>query len=355
LMEMVLSNAPALLVAARFVMIPDLINYWLTGRIAVEYTNASTTHLLNACKKDWDLDLIHAMGIPDALFPGIVKPGTILERLVSSVSMDTNLPRIPVIATASHDTAAAIASVPASGSPFAYLSSGTWGLLGSEIANPNLGDDVYKFGFVNQGGVEDRFRLLHNSLNMWLLQECRRIWSQEGIDCSWEVLISMASQAEEFTAFIDTDDPALLLPINMPREIQRLCQTSNQAIPQSKGQILRVILESLAFKNRWLFDRLTGILKVRPNTLHIVGGGARNRLLNQFLADALDVPVVAGPFEATAIGNILVQMIADGELHNLDEGRALVRTSFPTERYEPSRPDVWEDNFMRFKRVAGLE
>jgi rhamnulokinase len=259
------------------------------------------------------------------------------------------------VATASHDTASAIASVPASESPFAYLSSGTWGLLGSEIANPILSDDVYRFGFVNQGGVEDRIRLLHNSLNMWLLQECRRIWSLEGTEYSWEDLIGMASPAEAFTAFIDTDDPALLLPLDMPLEIQRLCHDSNQVVPHSKGEILRVILESLAFKNRYLFDELTIILTLRPKTLHVVGGGARNRLLNQFLADAIDVPVVAGPCEATAVGNILVQMIANGELRDLDEGRELVRNSFFQERFEPTCPRIWEENYARFKRVTGLD
>jgi sugar (pentulose or hexulose) kinase len=355
LMEMVLNSDPALQLADRFVMIPDLINYWLTGRIAVEYTNASTTHLLNVYKKDWDLDLIRAMGIQETLFPEVVKPGTILGRLSPAVSHETSLPRIPVVATASHDTAAAIAAVPAREPNFAYLSSGTWGLLGSEISNPIISGDVYEYGFVNQGGVEDTIRLLHNSLNMWLLQECRRIWSLDGNNDSWDDLLNMAERAEAFKAFIDPDDHSLLLPKNMPLEIQKLCETGDQVVPYSKGEIVRVILESLAFKNRYLFEKLTKILNRRSVMLHVVGGGARNRLLNQFLADAFDVPVMTGPYEATAVGNILVQMIANGELRNLSEGRELVRRSFSGELFEPACPNIWEGQYERFLRVSGVE
>jgi len=354
LMEMVVNIDPALDIANRFVMIPDLISYWLTGRVGVEYTNASTTHLLDVHTKKWASDLIRAMRIRETLFPEILKPGTILETVHPVVIQKTNLPYVPVVATASHDTAAAIAAVPARKRPFVYFSSGTWGLLGTEISDPIINKTVYDYGFVNQGGVEDTIRLLHNSLNMWLLQECRRIWSLAGENHSWEDLLTMADKAQEFRAFFDTDDPSLLLPDDMPQSIQQLCNRGNQLAPQSKGEIVRVVLENLAFKNRYLFERLTKIMNWHPQELHVIGGGARNQKLNQFLADALNIPVLAGPYEATAVGNIVVQMMANGELRDLGEGRDLVRRSFSSELYEPKFPEMWEHHYEQYLKVTGL-
>jgi sugar (pentulose or hexulose) kinase len=189
---------------------------------------------------------------------------------------------------------------------------------------------------------------------MWLLQECRRIWALGGSNHAWDDLLKMSASAESFKSFIDPDDPSLLLPEDMPRSIQELCHGSDQVVPQSKGEIVRVILESLAFKNRYLFEQLQKILGRRPQELHVVGGGARNRQLNQFLADALNIPVLAGPYEATAVGNILVQMMANGDLDNLSEGRDLVRRSFSPELYEPKRPDLWDRHYERFLSVTGL-
>jgi sugar (pentulose or hexulose) kinase len=226
--------------------------------------------------------------------------------------------------------------------------------LGTEISQPILTDKVAAFNFANEGGVSGTIRLLHNGINLWLARECRRIWAREGENHSWAPLIKMAEQAKPFVAFIDPDAPAFKLPEHMPATLQAVCRHTGQSVPQTKGAIIRLILESLAFKYRYTLDKLADILGKRPQVLHIVGGGGRNKLLNQFTANALNSSVVAGPYEATSVGNILGQMIATGDLANLDEGRKLVRASFPTETYTPVDSEVWEEQYDRYLKVTGL-
>jgi sugar (pentulose or hexulose) kinase len=354
LLMMTRSHSPLLEMAQTFLMLPDVINYWLTGRAACEYTIASTSHLLDAHTKAWSVLLIESMGLPTHLFPEIIEPGQVLAPLHPTVAEETGLRQIPVVATAGHDTAAAIASIPAEGDNYAYLSSGSWGLLGTEISRPILTDKVAAFNFANEGGVSGTIRLLHNGINLWLARECRRIWAREGENHSWAPLIKMAEQAKPFVAFIDPDAPAFKLPEHMPATLQAVCRHTGQSVPQTKGAIIRLILESLAFKYRYALDKLADILGKRPQVLHIVGGGGRNKLLNQFTANALNSSVVAGPYEATSVGNILGQMIATGDLANLDEGRKLVRASFPTETYTPVDSEVWEEQYDRYLKVTGL-
>ncbi len=354
LLLMMHSGSPLLEMAQTFLMLPDLINYWLTGRAACEYTIASTSHLLDAQTKAWSLPLIEAMGIPAHIFPELIEPGQVLAKLHPTVAKETGLRRIPVVATASHDTAAAIASVPAETDNYACLSLGTWGLLGAVIPRPTLTGKVAAYNFANEGGVSGTIRLLHNSINLWLVQECRRIWAGEVENYSWGELTKMAEQAKPFVALIDSDSPAFKLPENMPATIRTVCRQTGQNVPQTKGEIIRLILESLAFKYRYALDKLVDILGRRPQVLHIVGGGGRNRLLCQFAANALNLPVVAGPYEATSVGNIIMQMIAAGDLANLDEGRKLVSTSFSTETYTPVDSDAWKEQYQRYLKVTGL-
>jgi len=351
LLAMVKSGSPLLEVADTYLMMPDLLNYWLTGRKVVEYTNASTSQILDARSKIWSLPLIRAMGIPEHIFPEIIEAGQILAQLKGTLAGEIGLPKIPVVATATHDTAAAVVSVPAETDNFAYLSSGTWTLLGTEIPGPIFSPKVEAYNFGNEGGVCNTIRLLRNIANMWLPQECRRIWRLEGNDYSWEVLMHLASAAESFVACVDPDAPEFMLPSNMPEKIQESCKKTGQKTPQNHGEIMRVCLESLAFKYRLTIEQLTDIVGEKPEALHIIGGGARNSLLCQMAANASGMQVVAGPYEATTIGNLVMQMIAVGDLGSLSEGRALIRRSFPTVVYTPQETELWEEKYQLFLNI----
>ncbi len=354
LLAMATADLPALESARTFLMIPDLINYWLTGRAACEYTNTSNTQLLDARQRQWAFPLIKAMGIPEQIFPEILEPGQVLAPVRQSAREETGLPPLPVIATVTADTGAAVASVPAISGDFAYLSSGTWGLMGVEVPEPILSDKVLHYNFGNEGGVFNTIRLLRNIPNLWLLQECRRIWALKGDAYSWKTLVAMARQSEPFCAFIDSDAEQFLRPSDMPALIRETSKTTGQTMPGDRAAIVRLILDSLAFKYRHTLEKLTDILGRAPEVLHIVGGGARNKLLCQLAANACNVPVVAGPAEATALGNIMLQMIANGDLAGHTEGRELIRESFPTETYTPLDTEIWEAEYERFLTVTGL-
>lgn len=354
LMAMVRRGSTELKIARTFLMIPDLLNFWLTGRKGVEYTNASIPQLMDCTQKQWAYPMLDKLGIPRHIFPEILQAGQVLEYLAPSLREETGLPEIPVLETATHDTAAAVAAVPAMVKNFSYLSSGTWGLLGAEVSRPILNEKVFSYNFGNEGGVFNTIRLLRNIVNMWLIQDCQHTWALEGETRSWEQLMNLAKDAQSFLAFIDPDEPGFLLPERMPSQIQYYCQMTGQTIPQTEGEIIRVCLESLAFKYRYTFEKLTDILGYPPEVLHIVGGAARNRMLNQFTANALARPVIAGPSEATSLGNLIVQMIGVGELRDLAEGRRLLHSSFPTENFYPQDVDIWEEQYARFLRVTGL-
>ena len=286
------------------------------------------------------------MQLPTHIFPEIIEPGQVLAELHSSVTAETGLPAISVVATASHDTAAAVAAVPATQPNYAYLSSGTWGMVGVELEAPILTAKAQQYQFANEGGVGQTIRFINNNLNLWLLQECRRTWANQGQAHSWDDLAILAEQSEPFVACVDPNAADFFLPASMPQAIQQFCRRTGQAVPQTPGQIIRVVLESLAFRYRTAVDKLSEILERKPEVLHLIGGGGRNRLLNQFAANATGLPVIVGPFEATSAGNILVQMIALGDLFNLAEGRELVRRSFPTETYAPQNTEEWNEKYQ---------
>lgn len=354
LVAMVRRKSPALEMARTFVMIPDLLNYWMTGVKTVEYTNASTCQCMDVRTRQWAYPMLSRLGIPEAIFPEIIAPGQVLGNLHRNLCSETGLPSLPVVAVATHDTAAAVASVPATSPDFAYLSSGTWGLLGTELPEAVLSEKVQKYSFGNEGGVFNTYRLLRNISNMWLVQECRRIWAQEGNSLDWETLIHLAEASPAFLAFVDPDDVEFLRPEHMPHTIQAYCRRTGQAVPETPGEFVRVCLESLAFKYRYTFEKLTDILGRAPAIFHIVGGAARNQMLNRFAANALARPVVAGPSEATALGNLIMQMIAMGDLADLEDGRRLIRASFPTEEYLPEDTPAWEEAYDRYLEKTGL-
>jgi sugar (pentulose or hexulose) kinase len=329
-------------------MIPDLINYFLTDNAVCNYTTTTTSQLLDARKRSWAFSLIEAMGIPTKIFPEIVQPGEILDKLQPSITDELGIPELPVISVASHDTASAYAAVPSEKDDVLTLSSGTWGLMGVIIPEPIINKKTLNYSLSNEGSVFNTIRLLSVNPNLWLLQECRRIWEQEGEAISWKKIITAAEDADPFLAFINPSDDFFTLPEYMPTSIQQYCKSSKQRIPITVGEITRVCLESLVFQYRLVKDRITNVLGKNLSTLHIVSGGSKNKLLNQFAANACGMTVIAGPTEPAVLGNIIMQMIAKGEISGLEEGKSLIAKSFPTKIYYPEECDLWNERYQEF-------
>jgi rhamnulokinase len=340
-----LAGSPALGAARRLLNMPDLFNYWLTGVAKSEATIASTTQFFDPREMNWSMDLLKRLDLPGEILGEIVPPATLLGKMLEP-------PHAPVYATAGHDTAAAVAAVPAEGGDnWCYVSSGTWSLMGLELDAPVIDEQSLALNYTNEVGVAGKIRLLKNIAGLWLLQECRRAWIEEGAEYSYEQLTRMAAEARPFTAAIDPD--AFLEPGEMPSKIAGHCRKTGQGPPQTHGEYARVILESLALRYRAVLESLETLGKRKIEVVHIVGGGSRNALLNQFVADSTGRRVVAGPGEATAIGNILVQAMGAGELAGLDEVRAVVRNSFPLETVEPRPSPEWERAYQRYRAMVG--
>lgn len=341
-------NDPALQSAKTFLTMPDLFNFWLTGVKANEFTDATTTQCYNPREKRWASELLAALDIPQQIFGQIVPPGTVLEQLRLSVANDASCERLPVIAVGSHDTASAVAAVPAAGNDFIYISSGTWSLIGIESHEPIIDADSLKYNLTNEGGVCNTIRFLKNIMGMWLLQECRRQWAKAGKNYSYDELTNLAAEAPALKSFIYVGDNRFLPPGDMVERIQEFCSETQQPIPQTHAEVVRCTLESLALEYRWAAEKLRELSGKTLPVIHIIGGGSRNRLLNQFTADATGCQVIAGPVEATAIGNILLQAIGLGYLSSLDEGRKLVLRSFDVTSFEPSMSPAWDEAYNRY-------
>jgi rhamnulokinase len=286
------------------------------------------------------------------MFPRVIPPATVLGSLCPALGDDLGAADLRVIAPACHDTAAAVAAVPATGSRFAYISSGTWSLVGTEVPAPVITAQTLADNFTNEGGVGGRFRLLRNVVGLWLLQECRRRWARDDEGLSYDTLTHEAASAAPFGPLIDPDDEGFLRPTDMPERIRAFCRTTGQRHPETRGQVVRCILESLALRYRWVVERLDALAGQRAEVIHIVGGGSRNALLCQLTADAACRPVLAGPVEATAMGNILVQAHALGHVGALDDIRQITRRAASVVTYEPARYDGWDDAYERFLRLA---
>ncbi len=336
---------PRLIDAAQaLVTIPDLLNYWLTGKMCCEYTNATTTQLIDARTRSWATELMEELELPSRLFLPLAEPGTPIGRLKTGV---------PVIAPACHDTGSAVASISMSPES-SFLSSGTWSLLGAELSQPVITPQARDLNFTNEGGVCGTVRLLKNIAGLWLLQSCRRRWTAAGNDFSYSDLLAAASDERyAFRSFFDPDDAAFLHPPgdDMPGAIADYCSKTQQQPPADAPAYTRAILESLAFKYRATLESLEQIAGIRFKEIRIVGGGSRNRLLNQFTADATGRTVIAGPVEATALGNIAMQMLATGAVATLAEARAVIDRSFATERFEPFSTDRWDVQYRRFQAL----
>jgi rhamnulokinase len=341
-------RSPLLDMAEHLLMIPDLFHYFLTGVRANEFTDASTTQLYDPTARGWAQGLIKAFNLPGQIFGSIIAPGTVVGPLRASVTSDTRLNAIPVIAPASHDTGSAVAAVPAQGKAWAYISSGTWSLMGAELETPLINDQTAAFNFTNEGGVGGTIRLLKNIMGLWLVQECRRTWERAGHAYTYEELARLAGAAQPFVSLVDPDHTSFILPTDMPTALGEFCRRSGQPIPVEPGAVVRCALESLALRYRWVLERLEELLGRRLEVIHIVGGGCQNELLCQLAADACNRPVLAGPVEATAIGNVLVQAIGLGLLGTLADAREVVRRSFEVKTYSPENPEAWAEPYQRF-------
>ncbi len=345
LLAMVLAGDARLRDADRLLTMPALVGRWLTPESVDEYTDATTTQCYDPVAGAWALDLLGLLGIPTHIFGPVVQPGTVL----GPVREELNLGTAVVVAPGTHDTASAVAAVPFQpGKHAAYISSGTWSLVGLELPAPLINDATLDANLTNEGGVAGTSRLLKNVMGLWLVQECRRAWSAAGHDYSYEQLLALAEQARPFVAVIDPDDGRLLRPGNMPAQLIELAAESHQTLAADPAAIVRCVLESLAMKYRWTTERLESVTHREISLIHVVGGGARNALLCQMTADASRRPVLAGPVEATAIGNVMLQAIALGLVESLEEARDLVRRSTDVRAYEPRSTEMWEPAWERF-------
>ncbi len=349
LMAMAVNRSPLFDVAARFLTMPDLFHYWLSGRAVCEFTNATTTQCYDPRRSDWARPLLEALGIPPGIFREVVPPGTILDPLQVAVREEVGAGAVPVIAPASHDTGSAVAAVPADGPDFAWISSGTWSIMGADVPAPVIDERSLAFDMTNEGGIAGTFRYCKNILGLWLVQECRRTWAREGEDLSYEQLTQMAAAARPFQAVVDADCRDFLKPGDMPARVRDYCRRTGQAGPVDKGSIVRVLLEGIALKYRLVLERLEAALGRRLSPIHIIGGGSRNRLLSQFTANATGRTVVTGPGEASALGNVLVQAMALGELRSVSELRAVARNSSTPEVFEPADRTGWDEAYGRLK------
>ena len=349
--------SPSLLDAAdTLLMMPDLLHYFLTGTAQSERTIASTSQAYDPMRGVWATDLLDALDIPARLFPPIVPDGTTYGTLLPHLALVTGVGKVPVIAPGGHDTACAVAAVPAEeGEGWAYLSSGTWSLLGVEVPRPVLSPDALAANVTNEGGVCDTIRLLKNIGGLWLVQECRRAYARLGSERSYEQLTRLAAAAAPLAAFVNPDHPALLAPDDMPKAIREQCIASGQTPPEGIGATIRCALDSLGLKYRSTLEALERITGRTIHTLHIVGGGSQNRLLNQIAADATGRVVLAGPVEATALGNVLLQARAAGRLGTLADVRRFVRNSVRPEVYEPDAAERgrYDDAYGQFAALFG--
>ncbi|HSI13610.1 MAG TPA: rhamnulokinase family protein [Chthoniobacter sp.] len=344
-------DSPLLDSAERLLLVADWIHYLLCGRAVCEATNASTTQLYDPRRGAWSEKLIAHFHFPRRLFPEIVPPGTVLGPLLPEVKAETGLGSVQVIAGCTHDTAAAVAAVPAQGDDWAYLSSGTWSLIGVELPSPLINDAARTANFTNEVGYGGSIRFLKNIVGLWLLQECRRIWTREGHDYDYATLTRLAAEARPLRSLIQPNDPRFHCPTDMPAEIRAFCRETGQPEPETPGEHARCIFDSLALLYAAKLEEIERLTGRSVRVLHIVGGGSKNELLNQLAADAIGRPVFAGPVEATALGNVLSQLLGLHLLPDLEIARKVIRDSFATTRYEPRLHAPWAEARAR---LAGL-
>ena len=346
-------ETPSLLNAAqKLISIPDLFHYWLTGNAVCEFTNATTTQLVNPLTRTWAKELIERLELPTHFWSEIVEPGTLLGKLLPGIARNSPLGDTPVIAPAAHDTGSAVAAISAREGA-AFLSSGTWSLLGTEVDQPVITSEALRLNFTNEGGVQGTTRLLKNVMGLWMLQCCRQVWSAQGKHgYEHSELMELAAREESFCCLVDPDHESFLRPADMPVAIDQFCGRTHQPAPKSPAGYVRAILESLAFKYRLVLGSLEKLTGKRVEQIRVIGGGSKNRLLNQLTADATGRTVLAGPAEATALGNVAMQMLATGGASTLKEVRGIIERSYPAEVFEPLDTEKWNRQAERFEHYC---
>lgn len=346
-----LKETSAMKHAEKIGFVPDILSYLLTGKLVTEYTIASTGAIVNARTRQLAPEIIEAAGADPAKFGPMVAPGTEIGILRPEICEQTGIEPVPVIAVGGHDTASAVAAIPAKGSNWAYLSSGTWSLMGIESAEPVVTQKSAAYNITNEGGVEGTIRVLKNITGMWILEECLKSWKRQGTEYTYPELVAMAAASEPFKCFIDPDDPGFVAPADMPTAIIEFCMATGQPAPEGHAEMVRCIFESLALKYRAVLGLFREVSGQPVDKLHVIGGGSRNALLNQFTASAINLPVIAGPVECTALGNILMQARAAGYVDSLDALREIVAKNVETTRFEPVDPQLWDEPANRFNNL----
>ena len=334
--------------ADKFLMIPDLFGYLLTGEKYCEYSVASTTQLLNPHTKEWNTELIEKLGIKNEIFPKLVLPGTKIGKLKEEICEELGIDEKLLIAVAGHDTASAVVAVPACEKDFSYISCGTWSLFGTELDKPCINEKSAQMNITNEVGYNGTTRFLKNISGLWMIQETRRQFKREGKEYNYADMEKLARDAEPFKCFIDPDAPIFALPGNQPERIREFCRKTEQYVPQNDGEIIRCIYESLAMKYRYTFEKLKECTEKDFKTIHMVGGGTKDNFLCEMTADATGVKVLAGPVEATSLGNVAVQLIAMGKIKDMDEARKIIRNSFEVKEYIPEQTDTWDKAYQKF-------
>jgi len=352
LLSMVVHDAPALHIADMFLMVPDLLHYWLTGRAVAEFTEATTSQFFDPKTGTWSREIIEAMGFPGHIFPEIIQPGTVIGPLRQSVAEEVGI-TFSVVAPASHDTGSAVAAVPAEGNDYAWISSGTWSIVGINVPKPVINAESYQYNFTNEGGYGGTYRFSKNVMGLWVVQQCRQQWIMEGTEYSYGELTKMARDAAPLVSIVDPDYSDFLQPGNMVEKVRTYCEKTGQEIPQSPGEVIRSVLQGLALRYRYVIESLESTYGKQMKAIHIVGGGTKNQLLSQMTADALGRQVITGPIEATAIGNIMVQAIAMGDIPDWKTGVAVIKKSFEILAFDPADTKKWDAAYKKF--IANLD
>ena len=350
LYSMVETRNPLLSISDTLLFMPDIFNYFLTGKKISEYTIASTSQLMNVRTKRWEKTIFDKLTIPFDIMPDVVEPGTVIGPVLPEILERTGISSTDVIATGCHDTASAVAAVPVKSKHWAYLSSGTWSLMGIEIKDPIITEDSLNNNFTNEGGVGNTIRFLKNVMGLWLFEGCIKTWHKQGDHSNYRDYIKQAEQSVPFRSVIDPDDIVFLNPRDMPKAIVDFCLRHQLPQPENKGEFIRIIFESLALKYRWVIEKLKEMSGSPIEVLHIVGGGCQNEMLNQFTANATGLLVIAGPVEATAAGNIMIQAISQKIVHSIQEGRDMVSRSFSLKQYDPENQTAWNDHYEKYRK-----
>jgi rhamnulokinase len=345
------ANSSILEAASEMLFMPDALSYLLTGNKVVEYTIASTSQILNPRTKQFEAQLLEAAGVSPSILGEIVMPGHVVGTLTDALADECELGKVTVIAVAGHDTGSAVAAVPAENERFAYLSSGTWSLMGIEVKDAIINDETYTLNFTNEGGIEGTTRFLKNITGMWLLEQCLKEWKKEGITYAYEKLVHMAESAPAFQSLINSDHVSFANPLSMTKAINEYCVATGQTAPATHAEYVRCIFESLSLKYKYVLGKLNDLAPFPIEKLHVIGGGSKNALLNQWTANAIGIPVIAGPSEATAIGNIMIQAKAAGCVDSLQDMRQIIRDSILLEEFLPENKSEWEKAYSKFQHV----